>query len=84
MVWLTVGMYGDSITDSKQAMFTDTPVTVPARCLQRRNRDQSVRQIMKLNVLVNLTVDRNCILITPHLVGCTYKYFFLLRIDFMI
>lgn len=33
MVWLTVGMYGNSITESKQAIFTDTPVTVPARCL---------------------------------------------------
>lgn len=65
MVWLTVGMYGNSITDSKQEMFTDTPVTVPARCLRRRNRDQSVWQVMNLNVLVNLTLD---------------KYLFLLRI----
>ena len=59
MVWLTVGMYGSSITDSKQAIFTDTPVTVPARCLKRRDGDQSVRPIMNLNVLVNLTMDRN-------------------------
>lgn len=49
MVWLTVGMYGSSITDSRQAMFTDTPVTVPARCLKRRDRDQSVRQTVKIN-----------------------------------
>ncbi len=69
MVWLTVGMYGDSITDSKQAMFTDTPVTVPARCLKRRNTDRSARQIINLNVPVNLTMDRNCFLITTHLVG---------------
>lgn len=72
MVWLTVGMYGNSITDSKQDIFTDTPVTVPARCLKRRSRDQSVRQIMKINVQI---------LITAPLVGC--RQIFLLRIDFM-
>lgn len=34
MVELTVGMYGWSMTDSKAAMFTAIPVTVPARCLR--------------------------------------------------
>lgn len=38
MVWLTVGMYGNSITESRQAIFTDTPVTVPARCLWKRKQ----------------------------------------------
>lgn len=41
MVWLTVGMYGCSITESRQATFTDTPVTVPARCLESGHRDPS-------------------------------------------
>lgn len=39
MVWLTVGMYGCSIAESKQAMFTETPVTVPARCLKRQESE---------------------------------------------
>lgn len=36
MVVLTVGMYGWSMTDSKAAIFTARPVTVPARCLGKK------------------------------------------------
>lgn len=37
MVWLTDGMYGSSTTDRRHATFTDTPVTVPARCLWHKH-----------------------------------------------
>lgn len=43
MVELTVGMYGCSMTDSKAAMFTAMPVTVPARCLRERERERHVK-----------------------------------------
>lgn len=35
MVVLTLGMYGCSMTESRDAMLTDTPITVPARFLGR-------------------------------------------------
>lgn len=60
MVWLTVGIYGNSITDSKQAMFTDTPVTVPARSLMKRKRDKTDGQIVNLNVRSYLLAVHIC------------------------
>lgn len=44
MVWLTVGMYGKSMTEIRQAMFTEMPVTVPARCLQGEQKTKCVSQ----------------------------------------
>lgn len=52
MVWLVEGMYGYSITDSKQAILTDTPVTVPARCLELGDRDPSGAQVSNLNAYI--------------------------------
>lgn len=56
MVWLTVGMYGNSITESRQAIFTDTPVTVPARCLWKRKQRPISRTESKCFVSRNVNV----------------------------
>lgn len=70
MVWLTMGMYGYSITDSKQAILTDTPVTVPARCLQLGDRDPSGDQVPNLNFYLDITSLRSL-------------HFFLAKINFL-